>query len=139
MIYKRLLPSRFWPAAFCAMAAMAPAHAREPKPDPRGEAELSKLLAGRVAGKPTDCIGLHSSDDSQVIDHTAIVYHDGGTLWVNRPVGGLGDLDDNTTMVTKLYTSQLCSVDIVHLVDRTAHFERGFLSLGKFVPYTRQR
>jgi hypothetical protein len=126
-------------ALACAILLAVPASAGNTAPDAKGEAELAKLLAGRVAGKPTDCIDQRLSDDSQVIDHTAIVYREGGTLWVNRPVGGLDALDYNSILVTESFMSQLCSVDPVHLVDRTSRFERGFLSLGKFVPYTKPR
>jgi hypothetical protein len=31
----------------------------------------------------------------------------------------------------------LCSIDVVHLIDRTSRFERGFVGLGKFVPYVK--
>jgi hypothetical protein len=129
-------------AALATLSVAVPfglASARATKPDEAGEAKLAKILAGRVAGKPSDCIELRATEDQQTIDHTAIVYRDGGTLWVNRPVGGLDDLDWNSILVTKSYTSELCSVDPVHLVDRSSHFERGFLSLGKFVPYTKPR
>jgi hypothetical protein len=118
---------------------VAPADARQAKPEIAGEAQLSKLLAGRVAGKPSECIDDRLSDDIQVVDHTAIIYRDGRTLWVNRPKGNLDALDYNSVLVTKRFGSQLCSIDPVHLVDRTSHFERGFVSLGAFVPFTRPR
>jgi hypothetical protein len=136
---KAISPWRNLAAAVLALTCASSAIARTPKSDDRGELQLSKLLAGRMPGKPTDCIALRSSQDTQIIDHTAIIYGDGGTLWVNRPVAGRESLDDDAILVTKLNTSELCSIDPIYILDRFSHFERGFVSLGKFVPYTTTR
>ncbi len=101
------------------------------------EAQLEKLLEGRVAGKPQNCIPLSATNGSQIIDKTAIVYRAGSTLWVNRPRGGASSLDDDDVLVTKLTGNQLCSIDTVELHDRTSHMYSGFVSLGEFVPYRR--
>lgn len=101
------------------------------------EAELAKLLEGRVAGAPQNCISLSSARSSQVIDKTAIVYRIGSTLWVNRPDGGATSLDDDDVLVTRLTGNQLCSIDTVELRDRSSLFYSGFVSLGEFVPYRR--
>lgn len=121
--------------AVAALAAMpAAANARE-KLTP--EEQLAKLLEGRVAGEPQDCISLSTARSSQVIDKTAIVYRVGSTLWVNRPEGGAESLDDDDILVTKLSGSQLCSIDTIELRDRGSRMYSGFVSLGKFVPYRR--
>lgn len=99
--------------------------------------KLAKLLEGRVAGKPQDCISLHSVSSSQVIDKTAIVYRIGSTYWVNRPRSGANSLSDDDVLVTRLSSDRLCSIDTVQLHDRTSQFYRGFVALGKFVPYPR--
>lgn len=103
------------------------------------EAKLEKLLDGRIAGAPQDCIPLSSVSSSQIIDKTAIVYRVGSTLWVNRPKGGAQTLNDDDILVTKLTGSQLCSIDTVELRDRTSHMYSGFVSLGEFVPYRRAK
>jgi hypothetical protein len=121
--------------AVAALAAMpAAANARE-KLTP--EEQLAKLLEGRVAGEPQDCISLSTARSSQVIDKTAIVYRVGSTLWVNRPEGGAESLDDDDILVTKLSGSQLCSIDTIELRDRGSRMYSGFVSLDKFVPYRR--
>lgn len=122
--------------AAAAIAATPAASARE-KLDP--EAKLAKLLEGRVAGEPQDCISLTNARSSQIIDKTAIVYRAGSTLWVNRPRGGASSLDDDDIMVTKTIGSQLCSIDTVQLHDRTSNMYSGFVSLGEFVPYRRAK
>ena len=119
--------------AAAAAIAFAPAATAREKLAP--EDQLAKLLEGRVAGKPQDCISLSTARSSQIIDKTAIVYRDGSTLWVNRPRSGADSLDDDDVLVTKTTGSQLCSIDTVQLHDRSSHFWRGFVSLGEFVPY----
>jgi hypothetical protein len=105
----------------------------------KAEAKLAKLLDGRVAGEPQDCIYLPSVRSSRIIDRTAIVYEAGSTLYVNRPRNGASTLDDDDILVTDLHGSgsQLCSIDVVRLHDRTSFFYSGFVSLGDFVPYKR--
>jgi hypothetical protein len=125
-------------ATIIAAAAIAagPAAAKE-KLAP--EAQLEKMLEGRVAGEPQNCINLTSARSSTIIDGTAIVYRAGSTLWVNRPKGGAESLDDDDILVTKTIGSQLCSIDSVELRDRSSHMYAGFVSLGEFVPYRRAK
>jgi len=103
------------------------------------DVQLSKMLAGRVAGKPTSCITLSGTQSSTIIDHTAIVYRVGGRLYVNTPRSGAESLDDDDILVTKTIGSQLCSIDSVSLIDRGSRFQRGFVILGPFVPYDRPK
>ena len=117
-----------------AACAATPAFAQR---DP--DAALRKALAGRVAGAPVNCIQLRGIGSSQIIRGRAIIYQIGSTLYVNTPSSGAGDLDDDAILVTDTHGSQLCSIDIVRLVDRGGHFPRGFVGLGKFVPYTKPR
>jgi hypothetical protein len=99
--------------------------------------QLDKLLAGRVAGKPVSCISLLDSNQTQIIDKTAIVYGWGRTIYVNRP-SNPGSLDDDDILITKIQgSSQLCQIDSVQLRDRTSHTYSGFVVLNDFVPYTR--
>jgi hypothetical protein len=101
------------------------------------EQQLQKLIGDRVPGKPVDCIPLYNTQSSTIIDHRAIVYRVGSRLYVNTPRSGADSLDDDTILVTKTIGSQLCSIDTVHLIDRTSRFPRGFVQLGAFVPYNR--
>lgn len=104
----------------------------------RGEAKLAKLLAGRTPGKPVDCLSLRTLGSSEIVEDTAIVYGSGRTIYVNRLGEGTSwSIDDDDILVTDTRGSQLCSIDTVRLVDRTSQRPSGFVSLGKFVPYTR--
>ncbi len=103
------------------------------------EVQLERALDGRVAGEPVDCINLHQVRSSRIIDNTAILYDAGGTVYVNRPRAGAESLDHWDTMVTRLNSSRLCSVDTVRLVDLQSRMMTGVVFLGEFVPYRRVR
>ncbi|WP_062345408.1 hypothetical protein [Novosphingobium sp. CCH12-A3] len=124
-------------AAVAAGSLLLAGAAADAKPRLTSEQELAKALEGRVAGEPKDCIYLPRVVNTRVYDKTAIIYDTGTTIWVNRPDSGASSLDDNDIMVTTPWNSQLCSVDIVRMVDRNAGFWRGSIGLGKFVPYTK--
>lgn len=109
--------------------------AADAKPRLTPEQALAKTLEGRVAGEPVDCIYTPRVMSTRIYDKTAIVYDAGNTIYVNRPDSGVRGLDDNDIMVTTPTGSQLCNVDIVRMIDRTAGFFRGSVSLGQFVPY----
>ena len=119
-----------------ALLANAPAVAKQDRAA-AGETKLAKALAGRVAGKPVNCINLRDIRSSTIFDRTAILYDAGGKLYLNRPRSGASSLDNDDILVTKTNSSQLCSIDMVRLVDRTAHFPTGFVTLGEFVPYSK--
>lgn len=111
--------------------------AADARPRLTGEEQLAKLLDGRVAGKPVNCITLPNVQSTRVIDKTAIVYGSGGTLYVQRPRSGAASLDSNDILFTQLTMSQLCNIDIVQIRDRNGFFFRGTVALDEFVPYTR--
>ena len=126
-------------SALIAGAALLTAPALQAKPKLTGEEQLAKLLEGRVAGKPVNCIPLSQTTDTIVIDKTAIVYRVGSTLYVNRPTNAQS-LDNDDILVTRLWGSQLCSVDTVQLHDRTgSHMWSGFVGLRQFVPYRKPK
>ena len=117
-----------------AAALTAPAQAA-PRLTP--DQQLAKALEGRVAGTPVSCIDPRANSGSQVINRTAIIYGSGRTIYLQQPRDP-SSLRDDDILVTELRgTGQLCSIDIVRLHDRSGGFFRGFVSLEKFVPYTR--
>ena len=131
----RLLP----PLALVALVVLSSTYASAATNDnSRGEAKLAKALDGRVAGKPVNCINLQDVRSSEIIDHTAILYHaDGDRVYVNVPRIGQTSLNNDDILVTKTWSSQLCNLDTVRLFNRGARFETGFVGLGEFVPYSK--
>ncbi|MDE2303062.1 MAG: hypothetical protein KGK11_10940 [Sphingomonadales bacterium] len=120
-------------AALIALAA-SPALAKD---TPSGEQQLARLLAGRVAGKPMDCIPLLTADENvQVIDKTAIVYGGGDVIYVNRP-SEADQLSSDDMLIDEPTNDEVCSIDTITLRDRYTNVYDGFVGLGQFVPYTR--
>ena len=118
------------------MASTVPAMAETR--EVRAQAQLAKALDGRVVGAPVSCINQRAIRSSEIIDRSAILYRmDNGKLFLNTPTSGQRSLDRDDILVTKTHGSQLCSIDIVRLYDRSANFQTGFVGLGKFVPYTK--
>ena len=119
-------------ASAALLAAFSPAIAKRLSPD----AQLAKLLEGRVAGKPVHCISNMSVRNMIIVDKTAIVYDAGTTVYVNHPRMGAEYLDDAWSLLVTFPTgSQLCSLDRVDVYERGNHIQRGFIGLGEFVPY----
>ena len=116
---------------------MLPGAAPAASPRLTPEAELARELRGRTAGEPVDCISLRQIRSSRIIDDTAILYDAGHTIYVNRPRSGRESLDRWDTLVTRLHSDRLCSIDTVTLYDSTSRFTTGFVFLGDFVPYRR--
>ncbi len=105
-------------------------------PPQKGQERLAKMLKGRTAGKPQNCIRQFPSSRMTVIDGTAIVFRDGSTLWVNytkRPKS----IDDSDTLVIRKYGggTQLCRTDIINTVDRGSGIDTGNVFLSEFIPY----
>lgn len=121
-----------------ALATMlaAPALARE-RLEP--EAQLSKMIEGRTAGKPTDCISLNRDTPSTTIDHTAVVYQQGGTLYVNRFGGSCPALDGFSVLVTRTTTDRLCRGDSVQIMTQPPAVLAGVCIFGDFTPYTKAK
>jgi hypothetical protein len=128
--------ARIAPALLALAFVAAPAAAATDRAA-AGEAELSEMLDGRVAGEPVDCIRDHSSESLRIVDGTAIVFRRGGTIYVNRPAGA-GALDQwDVPVIYKFGGSMLCRLDRVELRDRGSHIPGPSLFLAEFVPYTR--
>ena len=101
----------------------------------RGEARLAKMIEGRTAGEPRNCITAFDSNRIQVIEHVGIVYEGGGTVWVAR-ASDPRDLDSFDVPIFERQGSQLCRTDIIRTVDRSTGMQTGSVFLTDFVPYT---
>jgi len=125
---------------FAAVSALAFAGAANAVPREKGEAELAKLLQGRVAGPPTGCIRTFSNNDMKKIEGTALVFGRGDTIYVNRTTDPASIDEDDALFIRKMGTgSELCRTDIITTFDPTAHFYTGNVFLTEFVPYRRIR
>lgn len=120
--------------AIATTAALLSSPALHAKERVSGEVQLAKLLEGRVAGEPVNCLPLTANSDVRIINNTALVYGRGNTLWVNQPMNAQS-LDRDDILVRKSHTAQVCNLDTVQLLDRSSKFYTGFVGLNQFVPY----
>jgi hypothetical protein len=114
------------------------ATASEPAADRSAKAqkEYDRLLAGKVAGKAESCLPTYRSNDMTIIDDDTILFRDGRTVYVNKPLGGCMNLDrSGSALVTRNFGPQLCRGDIATVVDNSSGTTLGSCSLGDFVPY----
>lgn len=103
----------------------------------KGEARLAKLLEGRVAGEPQNCISSFHNDRMTTIDETAYVYGRGNTIYVQRTVDPESIDSDDVLVTRRIGGSQLCRLDVTRTIDRYNGFLTGVVRFEKFVPYTR--
>ncbi|MFM9852394.1 MAG: hypothetical protein ACKVOJ_06255 [Sphingomonadaceae bacterium] len=99
-------------------------------------ADLDKALAGKVAGKPQNCINLTQSYSTEQIGDKTILYKvNRKFLYRNDLRSSCPNLGRDYGLVTRIYGSQLCQGDLVQPTDFTTGFSGGVCSLGAFVPY----
>lgn len=100
------------------------------------EAKLARMLEGRTAGEPVDCISALRSNRIEVIEHVGIVYDAGSTIYVARPTDPR-QLGRNDVVVIDRHGGQLCTSDVIRTVDRYQGFTTGAVFLEEFVPYSK--
>jgi len=105
-----------------------------------GEAKLARITAGRTPGKMVDCInvGMTAGNDSEKLPGFGMAYRQGTTWYVSR-FDDCPSLRDDTIVVTKLHSSQLCRGDIADLRMAGANIPVGSCVFGAFTPYTKPR
>ena len=102
----------------------------------KAQTQLTRALAGKVAGKAVNCLPQYRSSDMTVIDGNTILFHDGKTVYRNDPVGGCSPLGGGGyALVTRTSLGSLCSGDIATVLDTSAGMTVGSCSLSEFIPY----
>lgn len=104
------------------------------------QAEYNRLIEGKVAGAPVDCLPRFDSNDMRVIDdQTAVFDSPGDRVYVTRFNGSCTNLGNaGYALVTKQYgTGRLCRGDIAQVVQTSTGLPTGSCVVGDFVPYTR--
>jgi len=122
-----------------AILAACSTTAPQPERSAEAEAQLTKALAGRVAGTPVKCIPTYRADDMDIIDDWTILFKDGSTVYVQNPRGGCpGIANHRNVLVSRPMPSyQLCSGDIQHLFDPVSKIGGGACVFSDFVPYAK--
>jgi hypothetical protein len=105
----------------------------------KGEQQLAKLLEGRVAGDPIDCMPPARNLPSTTIPGTAIVYGrpGSGIIYVQRTRNP--DLIGRDTFLVSMVgqPTRLCQADPFNVVDRMLGLPIGAVVFDRFIPYTR--
>jgi hypothetical protein len=123
--------------AGCASYAEKPAYRSA-----SNERDFQRALAGKVPGRPVDCLQSYRANDMQVIDDNTIIFKEGPRTYVQSPIGGCAPLGSgNYTLVTKSFGGMgLCRGDIARVVDLSGGgFTVGSCALNSFVPFERPR
>ena len=115
-----------------------------PQPETRSakaEAHLQKVLAGKVAGPPVNCLPSHRSNDMVVIDDNTILFRDGSRRVYRNDLmgGGCSQIGSGYyALVTRTSGGfGLCRGDIAEVRDVSNGISGGSCVIGDFVPYTR--
>jgi hypothetical protein len=105
------------------------------------DAQLERLLAGKVAGEGRSCLPHRRASNMVVIDDNTVVFDAGRTVYRNDFQGGsCSSLGSGFyTLVTRTSGSGLCRGDIAEVVDTHSGMAVGNCVLGDFVPYTAPR
>lgn len=104
------------------------------------QAEYNRLVEGKVAGAPVDCLPRFDSNNMRVIDdQTAVFDSPGDRVYVTRFNGSCSNLGNSGyALVTRQYgTDRLCRGDIAQVVQTSTGMSVGSCVFGDFVPYTR--
>ena len=104
-----------------------------------GEQALAAAIGDRQAGHEVACIDPQQVRSTRIVEGTAIVYDDGGRLYVQRPRGGGAALRRDDVLVSRIQGGQLCRGDVVTLVEPVTRAQRGFVVLGAFAVFERRR
>ena len=118
--------------ALTALALSSPAAAGKTT----GQEKLAKLLDGRTAGEPTNCVPHRASARLYVIDETALVYDTGSTIYVNYTQHP-ESLDDGDYLVVRDPSPSLCRTTQITTRDRSGNMFSGVVFLSDFIPYKR--
>lgn len=109
----------------------------EAPPPSKGDVRLAKLLEGRVAGEPLECIQSLPNQRMTTIDRTAYVYGSGNTIYVQRTRNPDSIRDRDTLVVNRFGGTRLCRLDQATTVDPVTGIFTGVVLFDDFVPYTR--
>ncbi len=109
--------------------------AETPAPS-KGEQELAELLEGYSAGEPVSCLRSNQRDRMQVIDDTALVFKNRGTIYVNR-TSDPRFISDFDVPVFRIFGSNICRLDRVEFIDRYNGIGGPVVILEHFIPYTK--
>ena len=128
-------------ASILSVLALAACTAGPPPPEGvMAQQQLNVLLAGKVAGRSTECIPTMQANSPSFIAPGAIVFSPNpGRAYVSNVAGTgcEGLANPRYSLVSSSHGSSLCAGDIVQVRDLQTGVMAGACSLGPFTPFTR--
>lgn len=98
-------------------------------------AAASDPLAGRVAGKPQQCIDDTLSSGPNVIDSRTILYGRTGRTIYRATIEACPALRPTTTLIIERFGGQLCRNDRFRVLEWGTSIPSAPCRFGEFVPY----
>jgi hypothetical protein len=122
------------------LAPLALAACAQYGPEPR-YAAADNVPPARVVGDPVTCVPLHQFSDTRVRnDYTIDFMRNGREGWRNTLPYRCPGLAVQNGFTYETSLSQLCSTDIIHVLETAGGLHRGAgCGLGKFVPIVLER
>ncbi len=123
--------------ADCASSGRTATGTAAQKASAKDKAALAKVLAGRVAGPPQDCVAMDQLGGDQAFGSGVILFR-GLTrevVWVNRPPHGCLFLEPGRALKIEPTMGRLCRGDAVSVVDPVSGEQFSGCDLGQFTPY----
>jgi hypothetical protein len=111
----------------------------KPQPlSPKEQADLTKVLDGKIAGKPVNCVSSINGRNLRAIGDSTLVYQvNRNVVYKNELLGRCTGLSWGDTLVLNVRNSQYCRGDIARVVNLQSGMMSGSCALGDFVPYTK--
>lgn len=98
------------------------------------------FLAGRVAGKPVNCIDPQSNNGPTIIDNKTILYNaNGRRLYSTGPVGTCPSLRPMTTLIVEIRSGQLCHNDLFRVLEPGTTIASAYCRFRPFIPYEKPK
>lgn len=117
------------------LALAIPAAAAAP-PAKDGKKPERDFLAGRVPGKPVNCIDPRSNQGPTIVDSQTILYNvTGRRIYRTGPVGTCPSLRPFTTLIVEIRSGQLCKNDMFRVLEPGTSIASGYCRFQSFVPY----
>ncbi|WP_129793687.1 hypothetical protein [Sphingosinicella sp. CPCC 101087] len=124
------------PSFLLPLLLMAGCAAADAEPQSSDNA-LSRMLAGRTAGTPENCVRIEPSQSLNAIGTGTIVYGSGRTIWHVRLRGSCPSIRRLDTLLVEPTGSQYCRGDHVRSIDPPSRIPGPVCVIESFVPHTR--
>ena len=120
----------------CAPMASSPARLQV---QAREASRVDAALAGFTPGKPISCLPNRDVRGPEAYGDTTLLFRiNRNLIYRTETKGTCRGIARGDALITRQFSSQLCSGDIAYSADLRTGFQSGSCALGDFTPYTRK-